>query len=62
MLLEMQEAQQAERNAITQVQHYEGLGIGLAAMCVAMYTTLCKDGTFSKEQGYELVKAAVSGR
>lgn len=57
-----QQAQQAEQNAVIQVDHYQALGIGLAAFAVAMYTALKEDGTFSVRDALELVKAAVQGR
>ena len=61
-LLAWQQDQQAEHTAVSHVQHYEGLGIGLAAFCVAMYTALAADGMFTREETLRMVQAAVAGR
>jgi hypothetical protein len=61
-VLAWQQEQQAERNTVTQVDHYAALGVGLAGFCVAMYQTLMADQTFTEAQSVELVKAAVTGR
>lgn len=53
---------QIERNAVTQLEHYQALGVGLALFCVAMYRELCEDRTFTAEQSLALVQAAVQGR
>ena len=61
-LLAMQADAQAERNTTAQVEHYQAMGVGLAAFCVAMYRTLVEDKTFTAAQSLELVGRAVQGR
>ena len=61
-MLAWQAEAQAERNTMTQMEHYQALGVGLATFCVAMYTALVEDKTFTPGQSLELVKAAVQGR
>ena len=61
-VLAWQAEQQAERNTVTQMDHYAALGVGLASFCVAMFQTLMADQTFSKDEALTLVKEAVRGR
>ncbi len=61
-LLAQQDDQQTERNAMAQIDHYQALGVSMAAFAVAMYTALMEDGTFSKGDALALVKEGVRGR
>ena len=61
-IAQLQQVQQAEENAVAQIDHYQALGIGMAAFAVAMYLALKEDGTFTDVDTLRLVLAAVQGR
>jgi hypothetical protein len=61
-ILQRQQVQQAEQNTVAQMDHYDALGVGMATFCVAMYTTLRDEGTFTPAQALALVQAAVHSR
>ena len=61
-VLEWQREAQTERHVETQLEHYQALGVGLAAFCVAMETALATGETFTREERLALIQAAVRGR
>ena len=63
-MLQWQQAQKLEAQAVDQMTHYAAVGYGLAEFCQGFYDTLIDDEVkrFSREEILQLLTAAVQGR